>query len=155
MGRTSSCELIVTRHTGRVKWFNVKNGYGFITPVDNGENSHLNSDIFVHHSSIVVGKNQYKYLTEGEYVDFELQSTENSEHEYHAVNVTGVARGLLLCETRFEHLEENRRAPRPRDEPRTPRVPRDEPKTPRAPRDEPEDGFEFPKQRRLTRQSTR
>ena len=154
MGRTSSCESTVAqRHTGRVKWFNEKNGYGFITPVNN-ENSNLNNDIFVHHSSIVVGKNQYKYLTEGEYIEFDLEPTENSEHEYHAVNVTGIARGLLLCETRFEHLESRKAPQRPRDEPRTPRAPRDEPRTPRAPR-ELDDGFEYPKQRRLARQSTR
>jgi cold shock CspA family protein len=35
------------RFTGRVKWFNNKAGYGFITATD-GPNS--GTDIFVHHS---------------------------------------------------------------------------------------------------------
>lgn len=153
MERTSSESYSTSRHTGRVKWFNVKNGYGFITPVKRDENLHMNCDIFVHHSSIVVAKNQYKYLTEGEYVDFELEYTENSEHEYHAVNVTGVARGLLLCETRFDSLEETRRVThRARQESSAPRTPR----TPRPPRQEElEEGFEYPKQKRLSRQTTR
>ena len=37
--------------SGRVKWFNNKAGYGFIT-VSSGDN--VGSDVFVHHSAIVV-----------------------------------------------------------------------------------------------------
>ena len=37
----------VTR--GRVKWFNNRAGYGFIT-VSSGE--HKNEDVFVHHSAV-------------------------------------------------------------------------------------------------------
>ena len=157
MARSSS-DSVVERFTGRVKWFNLKNGYGFITPVN--ENA-LVTDIFVHHSSIFVSKNQYKYLTEGEYVDFDIEYTENSEHKYHATNVTGVARGLLLCETKFDILEENRKRTNLRrlEIPQSPQTPRT-PQTPRAPRPQrqdrqDEDDFEFPKQKNISRQSTR
>lgn len=51
----------------KVKWFNNEKGFGFI---ENGENE----DIFVHYSAIK--KDGYKTLTEGEYVHFDLISTE-------------------------------------------------------------------------------
>ena len=54
------------RFNGRVKWFNNKAGYGFVT-VTNGH--HLDKDIFVHHSAINVSSEQYKYLVQGEYVN--------------------------------------------------------------------------------------
>ena len=44
---------------GCVKWFNNKQGYGFIN-VTSGVNT--GSDVFVHHSAIQVGTDQYKYL---------------------------------------------------------------------------------------------
>ena len=47
------------RLTGRVKWFNNKAGYGFITITDGFR---LDTDIFVHHSIINVENQQYKYL---------------------------------------------------------------------------------------------
>lgn len=86
-------------YTGRVKWFNSKAGYGFITVCD-GE--HAGKDIFVHFSSINSTNPQYKYLVQGEYVDFSVTKPENSDHEYHAVNVGGVKGGNLMCETRRE-----------------------------------------------------
>ena len=58
------------RLTGRVKWFNNKAGYGFITVTDG---SRSGSDIFVHHSVIGVASQQYKYLVQGEYVEFDLR----------------------------------------------------------------------------------
>jgi CspA family cold shock protein len=48
---------------GKVKWFNEKKGYGFITAED-GE------DAFVHHSGIQ-GEG-FKSLTEGDQVEFEV-----------------------------------------------------------------------------------
>lgn len=89
----------VDRFTARVKWFNNKAGYGFITVTDGG---HSGSDIFVHHSAINVENQQYKYLVQGEYVEFTLTKTELGTHEFQAVNVSGIKGGKLMCETRFE-----------------------------------------------------
>jgi CspA family cold shock protein len=87
------------RLTGRVKWFNNKAGYGFITVTDG---SRSGSDIFVHHSVIGVASQQYKYLVQGEYVDFELSATQGGTHEFQAINVVGIKGGKLMCETRHE-----------------------------------------------------
>jgi CspA family cold shock protein len=57
---------------GRVKWFNNKAGYGFITVTDGPKSG---TDIFVHHSAINVENQQYKYLVQGEYVEFHLVKT--------------------------------------------------------------------------------
>ncbi len=85
------------RITGRVKWFNNSSGFGFITVCD-GE--HMDKDIFVHYTSIQVqNENQYKYLVQGEYVDFNIVKPNNGIHEYHAVNVSGIKGGALMCET--------------------------------------------------------
>jgi CspA family cold shock protein len=91
---TSSERLI-----GRVKWFNNKAGYGFITVTD-GDRS--GSDIFVHHSSVNVENQQYKYLVQGEYVEFDLSKTTSGTHEWQASNVGGIKGGKLMCETRNE-----------------------------------------------------
>lgn len=88
------------RLTGRVKWFNNKAGYGFITVTDG---SRSGSDIFVHHTTIGVASQQYKYLVQGEYVDFELSSTPGGAHEFQATNVAGIKGGKLMCETRHEY----------------------------------------------------
>ncbi len=87
------------RYTGRVKWFNNKAGYGFITVTDG---SKAGSDIFVHHSSIKIDTEQYKYLVQGEYVDFNLTAVASSSHEYQAGDVSGIKGGKLMCETRNE-----------------------------------------------------
>lgn len=99
------------RITGRVKWFNNSSGFGFITVCD-GE--HSGKDIFVHYTSIQVNNSQYKYLVQGEYVDFNLVKPENGLHEYHATVVSGVKGGALLCETWNE--TKNRRDFRVADE---------------------------------------
>jgi len=82
----------MSRVIGCVKWFNTKTGYGFIT--------HEGEDIFVHHANLQVATNQYKYLVQGEYVEFLKTELENAKHKYNATNVTGVHQGLLMCETR-------------------------------------------------------
>lgn len=84
---------------GRVKWFNGRKGFGFITSV----NTEKPTDVFVHHSSVNVGDEQYKYLVEGEYVSFNIrtaQDVEAQQHQHQASDVTGVYGGKLMCETR-------------------------------------------------------
>ena len=83
---------------GIVKWFNNKSGYGFITL----KTGPIEGDIFVHHSSLAVNTEQYKYLVQGEYVEFMLEAVSNGNHEWHAVSVKGLNNGKLMCETRHD-----------------------------------------------------
>lgn len=87
---------------GRVKWFNNKAGYGFIT-VTSGD--HEGSDVFIHHSAIEVSKEQYRYLVQGEYVEFTLCSVKDTSHKWQAGAVKGINNGKLMCETRLESRE--------------------------------------------------
>ncbi len=97
---TSSPETnSASRLTGRVKWFNNKAGYGFVTITDGDKTG---TDIFVHHSSINVSNQQYKYLVQGEYIEFKLINVENSTHECQAADIGGIKGGKLMCETRHE-----------------------------------------------------
>lgn len=98
---TPATAVSTERFTGRVKWFNNKAGYGFITAADG---SNVGADIFVHHSSIRVDAQQYKYLVLGEYVEFGLASVSSSAHEIQASDVSGIKGGKLMCETRREML---------------------------------------------------
>ena len=93
----------MTRNTGQVKWFNNRAGYGFITMFDNDQ------DVFTHYSTLKVGDSQYKYLVQGEYVEFDLVTSTNTEHEVQAVNVTGIRQGPLMCETRQTNQPPKRR----------------------------------------------
>jgi CspA family cold shock protein len=109
----SSTDDVTEVHTkevlGRVKWFNNKAGYGFITVCD-GE--FKEKDIFTHFSAIKVTNSQYKYLMQGEYVQFDLGKSLDGPHEYKALNVTGVKCGELMCETVYKQK------PRPTQPPR-------------------------------------
>lgn len=53
--------------TGKVKWFDSRKGFGFITQ-DSGQ------DVFVHHSSII--GTGYKNLNEGDQVTFDAVAGE-------------------------------------------------------------------------------
>lgn len=53
--------------TGKVKWFNSKKGFGFIT----GDNS---KDYFLHYSNIEM--EGYKSLNENDKVEFESEETD-------------------------------------------------------------------------------
>ena len=96
----------IIRLTGTVKWFNNRVGFGFITVRTDGE--YLNKDIFVHYTSIRVLNSQYKYLVQGEYVDFTLSIVSDCVHEYQASDVTGVYNGPIMCELKKTPQQERR-----------------------------------------------
>lgn len=64
---------------GKVKWFDNKKGYGFITP-ESGK------DVFVHHTAIQ--GDGYKTLQEGEEVEFDIIQGPKGEQ---AANVTKIS----------------------------------------------------------------
>lgn len=65
--------------TGKVKWFKSDKGYGFI------ESKEHNSDIFVHHSNILM--DGFRYLEQGNKVEFDI---ERNEKGFCAMNVKRV-----------------------------------------------------------------
>lgn len=102
-------------YTGRIKWFNNKAGYGFITVIDGHDATVIDTDIFVHHTAITVQDDQqYRYLTQGEYVELSLKAVDGSEtHKVQAEDVKGLKGGKLMCETRNEsRIQYSTRTPR-------------------------------------------
>jgi cold shock CspA family protein len=106
---------IIGRMTGIVKWFNNKSGFGFITVCS--DNAHKGTDIFAHYSAIRDSKTQYKYLLQGEYVEFDLVSTETGPHKFNASEICGVMGGLIMCETRKIAFDQSARDHTQRDQP--------------------------------------
>jgi len=97
MSSSSNVSSSAQRTTGRVKWFNNKAGYGFITATTGAQSG---TDVFVHHSGLSVAGQQYRYLVQGEYVEFQMNSVEGGAHRFQAADVSGIGRGMLMCETR-------------------------------------------------------
>ena len=54
---------------GRVKWFNAQSGYGFIE-----KQGSTDIDLFVHHSALDTKDDQFRYLVEGEYVQYSVEN---------------------------------------------------------------------------------
>jgi cold shock CspA family protein len=91
---------VALRYAGRVKWFNNKSGFGFITVHD--PSREVPYDLFVHHSAIRVSDEQFRYIIQGEYVEFHVEEVTDKAHKYHAIDVTGMFEGRLMCETKHE-----------------------------------------------------
>ena len=89
---------------GKVKWFNSKLGYGFITTTLDGESL----DIFVHQSNVRPNISNYRTLREGEYVSLNVSKSGETRQ---AIDVTGVNGGPLNCDLdrNMRHTKQTRR----------------------------------------------
>jgi cold shock protein len=90
---------------GRVKWFNSKLGYGFITVTE----SDGDSDIFIHQSNVRPTVSKYRTLREGEYVSLNISQSGDTRM---AIDVTGVNGGPLNCDLERNQRRGNRRGDR-------------------------------------------
>ena len=79
--RTTAKSVIARPHSGsgKVKWFNAKEGYGFI------EQEH-GDDLFVHFSEIRAG--DFKTLDEGDSVTFDVTKERSGNSQVHNVRKT-------------------------------------------------------------------
>jgi cold shock CspA family protein len=104
---STSADTSASKFTGRVKWFNNKSGYGFVTVVSSDlvGSVVVGSDVFAHHSEIAVTADQYRYLVQGEYVEFCVANASSGNHEFQCSKIRGIHSGQLICETRHSARE--------------------------------------------------
>ena len=96
------------RKNGRVKWFNARRGYGFVTNIDDEQGAA--DDIFVHHSTLTTKEGVYKTLYLGEFVEY--SETKDDTGKILAAAVTGIKGQPLMCESLTS--SQGNRAPAPR-----------------------------------------
>lgn len=89
---------MATRLNGTCKWFNVKKGFGFITPADGSE------DVFVHQTSL--NCEGFRSLKDGSPVEYELGQDE-SNGKLKALNVTGPQGSFVTTASREDFQRAN------------------------------------------------
>ena len=105
--KSVNLKMLAGNHTGQVKWFNRRRGYGFIKILKSIESDEdfIGKDVFVHQSHITPKQSTYRSLEENEYVEFTLSLDERNTTQ--AVNVTGIMNGTLLCDAHEEKQKYN------------------------------------------------
>ena len=105
--KSVNLKMLNGNHTGQVKWFNRRRGYGFIKILKSEESDEdfIGKDVFVHQSHITPKQSTYRSLEENEYVEFTLSLDERNTTQ--AVNVTGIMNGTLLCDAHAEKQKYN------------------------------------------------
>jgi cold shock CspA family protein len=100
-------KMLEGKHTGQVKWFNRRRGYGFIKILksEDSEEDFIGKDVFVHQSHITPKQSTYRSLEENEYVEFTLSLDDRNTTQ--AINVTGIMNGTLLCDAQVEKQKYN------------------------------------------------
>lgn len=88
----------VGQYSGKVKWFNKKKGYGFITLLNDNEKE--DKDVFFHYSSIV--SDNFKILYPGEYVSFDTITVDN---KVNCTNIKGIMGRELLIDNTDHHFK--------------------------------------------------
>ena len=91
------------RICGKVKWFNSKLGYGFIT---HKNDINKDVDVFVHWSNLLLSDKDFHTLYKGEYVEFELEkcTCNSSGLGIQACRVSGPNNSKLLTTSNNEAL---------------------------------------------------
>ena len=101
-------EMIGSRFVGRVKWFNNRMGYGFITLTQDSSLRPVRElDVFVHHSNIRPQRSNFRTLVQGEYVEFKLGECTDKKSAVQAEDITGPGGGPLMSDTRAANPRPN------------------------------------------------
>uniref|UniRef100_A0A6C0CXX6 CSD domain-containing protein n=1 Tax=viral metagenome TaxID=1070528 RepID=A0A6C0CXX6_9ZZZZ len=86
----------MVRFMGRVDWFNVKKGYGFIHVLNNDD--FKDRTLFCHQSNISPEEQEtFRKLFPGEYVSFDITDKNDNKE---ATDVRGVNDGPLLIDNK-------------------------------------------------------
>ena len=135
------CETSCETKRGRVKWFDPRRGWGFITST-----SDTDKDYYVHHTGISTKTDVFKTLLSEEYVEFRIRL--DDEGLECACEVQGIDGGPLRCESERRTKRRDRSRSPKRDRGR-----RDRSRSPRRDRERRDRRSRSPRRERSRRES--